>query len=260
MTCARFADVRDARRCRRPHALAPAAPRRLVVVDGRRRRTSPPCESVRDGHRRRRRLPGQRLPGPVARRCPPDADLGALAGRLAAGNPAPYAGVVRLPTRHRGRHRVPGAVPAPRRRPVESRPIKGTAPTADELLPKDEAENVMIVDLVRNDLGRVVRHRLGRGARPAARSSSTPAWSTSSRRCSGRLRRGVGWPELCSRRRSRRARSPVRPSPARCAIIDELEPVRAAPTAEPSAGSTPTRRHGRAGRGHPHLLGRRTAC
>jgi len=38
---------------------------------------------------------------------------------------------------------------------VVSRPIKGTAPTEDGLLPKDHAENVMIVDLVRNDLGRV---------------------------------------------------------------------------------------------------------
>lgn len=52
--------------------------------------------------------------------------------------------------------------PAPRPSPylgrsgseVLSRPIgKGTAVTADGLLDKDRAENVMIVDLVRNDLG-----------------------------------------------------------------------------------------------------------
>ncbi len=36
-----------------------------------------------------------------------------------------------------------------------SSPIKGTARTADQMLPKDVAENVMIVDLVRNDLQRV---------------------------------------------------------------------------------------------------------
>ncbi|HVQ86698.1 MAG TPA: chorismate-binding protein [Actinomycetes bacterium] len=38
---------------------------------------------------------------------------------------------------------------------IESSPIKGTAKTADGLLDKDAAENVMIVDLVRNDLGMV---------------------------------------------------------------------------------------------------------
>lgn len=34
-------------------------------------------------------------------------------------------------------------------------PIKGTAPTAAALLPKDRAENLMIVDLMRNDLARL---------------------------------------------------------------------------------------------------------
>jgi para-aminobenzoate synthetase component I len=38
---------------------------------------------------------------------------------------------------------------------IRSSPIKGTAATADGFLAKDIAENVMIVDLVRNDLGRV---------------------------------------------------------------------------------------------------------
>ncbi|POX49054.1 chorismate-binding protein [Streptomyces sp. Ru72] len=92
------------------------------------------------------------LSAPVA----PGADVDALAAVLARGNPAPYAGTIRLPE-----HGVEIATASPelflRRagRTVESGPIKGTARTEAELLAKDYAENVMIVDLVRNDLGRV---------------------------------------------------------------------------------------------------------
>jgi para-aminobenzoate synthetase component 1 len=80
----------------------------------------------------------------------------ALTALLARGNPAPYAGTIRLPA-----HGVEIATASRelflRRRgsTVESGPIKGTGRTEADLLPKDHAENVMIVDLVRNDLGRV---------------------------------------------------------------------------------------------------------
>nr|WP_106980283.1 chorismate-binding protein [Streptomyces varsoviensis] len=87
---------------------------------------------------------------------PDAADVDALTALLARGNPAPHAGTIRLPA-----HGVEVATASPelyvRRtgRTVESRPIKGTGRTAADLLEKDHAENVMIVDLVRNDLGRV---------------------------------------------------------------------------------------------------------
>jgi para-aminobenzoate synthetase component 1 len=87
---------------------------------------------------------------------PEAADVDELTALLARGNPAPYAGTIRLPA-----HGVEIATASPelylRRsgRSVESGPIKGTGRTADDLLEKDHAENVMIVDLVRNDLGRV---------------------------------------------------------------------------------------------------------
>ncbi len=93
-------------------------------------------------------------------------DVAGLAALLVAGNPAPYAGVVHLPGgSHRG---VPGGSlsvvsASPElflRRAgsvLESGPIKGTGRTAADLAPKDSAENVMIVDLVRNDLGMVCR-------------------------------------------------------------------------------------------------------
>ena len=38
---------------------------------------------------------------------------------------------------------------------LETRPIKGTGRTASDLAVKDHAENVMIVDMARNDLGQV---------------------------------------------------------------------------------------------------------
>ncbi|MFG3285703.1 chorismate-binding protein [Streptomyces sp. NPDC048111] len=87
---------------------------------------------------------------------PESADVDALTALLARGNPAPYAGTIRLPA-----HGVEIATASPelflRRtgRIVESGPIKGTGRTAADLLEKDYAENVMIVDLVRNDVGRV---------------------------------------------------------------------------------------------------------
>ncbi|MFG3498508.1 chorismate-binding protein [Streptomyces sp. NPDC047928] len=86
----------------------------------------------------------------------PRADVDALTALLARGNPAPFAGTIRLPA-----HGVEIATASPelylRRQggTVESGPIKGTGRTADDLLEKDHAENVMIVDLVRNDLGQV---------------------------------------------------------------------------------------------------------
>ncbi|MDA0638899.1 chorismate-binding protein [Nonomuraea sp. MCN248] len=82
------------------------------------------------------------------------ADPLALAARLATGNPAPYAAVVHLP----GLDVISASPELYLSRDgdvVESRPIKGTGATAADLLDKDYAENVMIVDLVRNDLGRV---------------------------------------------------------------------------------------------------------
>jgi len=94
----------------------------------------------------------RRLSAPV----PPGADVAALGAALAEGNPAPYSAVVRLPAV--GCHVASASPERFLSRDgdlVESRPIKGTAPDPRGLTGKDRAENVMIVDLVRNDLGRV---------------------------------------------------------------------------------------------------------
>ncbi|MGV9888217.1 chorismate-binding protein [Streptomyces sp. NPDC003395] len=124
------------------------------------------------------------------------ADVDALTALLARGNPAPYAGTIRLPG-----HGVEIATASPelflrrRGRVVESGPIKGTGRTEADLLAKDYAENVMIVDLVRNDIGRVC----------ATGSVTVPDLCAVEKHpglvhlvstVRGELRPGAGWPEL----------------------------------------------------------------
>lgn len=132
------------------------------------------------------------LSAPVA----PDADVDALTALLARGNPAPYAGTIRLPG-----HDVEIATASPELflrvsgTVVESGPIKGTGRTEADLLEKDRAENVMIVDLVRNDLGRVC----------ATGSVTVPDLCVVEKHpglvhlvstVRGELREDAGWPEL----------------------------------------------------------------
>lgn len=81
-----------------------------------------------------------------------------LFDRLVSGNPSPYAALVHAP--EAGIEIASASPELFLRREgdlVESGPIKGTGRTADDLLEKDSAENIMIVDLVRNDLSRVCR-------------------------------------------------------------------------------------------------------
>jgi para-aminobenzoate synthetase component I len=91
------------------------------------------------------------LPDPARR------DVGGLHALLTEGNPAPYAAMVRIP----GVVEVASASPELFLRRddtvIETGPIKGTGRTSADLLPKDRAENIMIVDLMRNDLSRVCR-------------------------------------------------------------------------------------------------------
>lgn len=90
------------------------------------------------------------LPDPSA------CDPAALSRHLREGNPAPYEGFLRIP----GISVVSASPELFLRRKADvltSGPIKGTAAVADGLTDKDRAENVMIVDLIRNDLARVSR-------------------------------------------------------------------------------------------------------
>lgn len=124
---------------------------------------------------------------------PPRANVAALGAALADGNPAPFSAVVRLPDQ--GVH-VASASPE---RFLErdgdriwSSPIKGTAATRGAFLPKDRAENVMIVDLVRNDLGRVCEW--GSVRVPALCAvEEHPGLVHLVSTVEGRLRPGLGW-------------------------------------------------------------------
>ncbi|MFD7922758.1 chorismate-binding protein [Streptomyces sp. NPDC059740] len=154
LVCARFADVRPAPpapsrgwRGPRPEAWTSSLEREAYVEGVRRIRDRIAAGEVYQANLCR--VLGAPLPDPA------EADVDALATLLGRGNPAPHGGTVRLPA-----HGVEVATASPelylRRtgRTVESGPIKGTGRTAADLLEKDHAENVMIVDLVRNDLGR----------------------------------------------------------------------------------------------------------
>ncbi|WP_418956033.1 chorismate-binding protein [Streptomyces tritici] len=157
LTCARFADVRPAAvpapvagawRGPAPDAWTSSLDRAAYTEGVRRVRAHIARGEVYQANLCR--VLSAPLPDPEA------ADVDALTALLARGNPAPYAGTIRLPG-----HGVEIATASPElflRREgarISSGPIKGTGRTAADLLPKDHAENVMIVDLVRNDLGRV---------------------------------------------------------------------------------------------------------
>ena len=133
---------------------------------------------------------------------PFDGDPWPLYRRLRTGDPSLFAAYLDLgPRPLTGRPRaLLSASPEPflvgrrrrrRRRPTRSRAPARAAATRDEdralareLLAsaKDRAENVMIVDVLRNDLGRVCRPGHRPRAAAAAGSSGRPPSSTSSRR------------------------------------------------------------------------------
>jgi para-aminobenzoate synthetase component 1 len=162
----------------------------------------------------------------------------ALYGRLRETSPAPFMALVRL-----GGADIVSASPerflAVRGDRIETRPIKGTRPrgsdaATDERLAaelegsaKDRAENVMIVDLARNDLGRVARYGSVAVDRLFALESHPGVHHLVST-VSARLRPEIGPAEIV------RATFPPgsvtgAPKVRALEIIDELEPVRRGP-------------------------------
>lgn len=188
--CARFASVRPARPWPGPPWQGPPAGSWATSLSGDQFRAGV-C-AIRDGI-----AAGdvyqvnltRRLSAPL----PPGADVAALGAALAEGNPAPYSAVVRLPELG-----CEVASASPERflwragDLVASAPIKGTARDASGLTAKDRAENVMIVDLVRNDLGRVCE--FGSVEVPSLLDlEEHPGLVHLVSTVTGRLRTGCGW-------------------------------------------------------------------
>jgi para-aminobenzoate synthetase component 1 len=154
-------------------------------------------------------------------------DPRALFSSLMRANPAPHAALI--DARSIVGHAVVSASPeqflSVDGRHVTTRPIKGTDADAHVLRAsrKDAAENVMIVDLARNDLGRVCDYGSIRVSR-MCELESHPGLHHLVSTIEGDLRADVGYGELF------RATLPAAsitgaPKPRVLQIIDELEPV-----------------------------------
>lgn len=123
-------------------------------------------------------------------------DIGALHALLEQHHPAPFAGMLRLPD-----HGVHIATASPElflKRDgavITSAPIKGTAPSPGEMLEKDSAENIMITDLVRNDLGRITEPGSVR-VRSLLATQSHPGLVHLVSTVEGVLLNNVGWPQI----------------------------------------------------------------
>lgn len=149
-------------------------------------------------------------------------DPAALWRYLREGNPAPYEGFMRLPGVS-----IVSASPELFLSVSDGRlvsgPIKGTAREESGLSDKDRAENIMIVDLIRNDLSRV--------SRPG--SVTVPGLLTVEEHpglvhlvsyVSGELRSDAGWPQILSATMPPGSVSGA-PKLAALSVIDDLEPV-----------------------------------
>ena len=182
-----------------------------------------------------------------------DADPLALARVLAAGNPAHYAGALRLPAlrpprlprvkrRRTGRAssclRLSGTLPAAPRKFAAQSPHQRHQATADGFLEKDRAENIMIVDLVRNDLSMVAA--TGSVAVPEFLATEAhPGLFHLVSGVSALLAEGAGWSEIFD------ATFPPgsvtgHPSRRRCGSSATSSRCRADPIAAPSGGWMPT--------------------
>lgn len=157
---------------------------------------------------------------------PVGADPLALAAVLARGNPAPWEGVLRLPDRWLVTA-SPELFLARDGDEVTTSPIKGTAGPGQPFAAKDEPENVMITDLMRNDLGRVARAGSVRVTALLHRQEH-PGLAHLVSTVTATLRPGVGWGDLLAATFPPGSVSGA-PKSSALRVIDRLETVRRGP-------------------------------
>lgn len=155
------------------------------------------------------------------------ADIAGLHALLTRGNPSPHGALVSIPGLVEIACASPELFLARHGDEVITGPIKGTGRTAADLLPKDRAENVMIVDLMRNDLSRICD--VGTVSVPELLAEEQhPGLVHLVSRVRGTLSPGTTWPGILE------ATFPpgsVTGAPKRAAvrIIEEVEPARRGP-------------------------------
>ena len=124
-------------------------------------------------------------------------ELASLFGQILNSNPAPYAAFLSLPELM-----IASASPelflSRNGDKVVTSPIKGTQKLEEQAFgEKDQSENIMIVDLMRNDLGQICRD----GSVDVAnllRSEDHPGLRHLVSDVTGELKAGISWPEIFS--------------------------------------------------------------
>jgi para-aminobenzoate synthetase component 1 len=155
-------------------------------------------------------------------------DLTGLAGALAATHPSRYPALVCLPSVGL---QVCSASPelflSRTNGVIATRPIKGTGRTAADISSKDYAENVMIVDMARNDLSRVAE--TGTVDVPAlCEIEQYPGLVHLVSTVRATLAEDVSWPEIFAATFPPASVSGA-PKSSALRIIDDLEPVARGP-------------------------------
>ena len=126
-----------------------------------------------------------------------DDELASLFGKILRSNPAPHAAYLSLPE-------IIMASASPElflKRDgdkVTTSPIKGTQPLEEQVFgDKDQSENIMIVDLMRNDLGQICRDGTVDVAN-LLRSEDHPGLRHLVSDVTGELKAGISWQEIIS--------------------------------------------------------------